>query len=67
MFTILIAAERAQSQMTSFLNLVLSLGRMFIILIVLLLGNIIEYEIFGEGSHISTNQKRENSVFSQSK
>ena len=24
----------------------------------------IEYEIFGEGSHISTNQKRENSAFS---
>ena len=25
---------------------------------------IIEYEIFGEGSHISTNQKRESTVFS---
>ena len=24
----------------------------------------IEYGIFGEGSHISTNQKRENTVFS---
>ena len=24
----------------------------------------IEYEIFGEGSHILTNQKRENSAFS---
>ena len=24
----------------------------------------IEYEIFGEGSHIATNQKRENSAFS---
>ena len=24
----------------------------------------IEYEIFGEGSQISTNQKRENSAFS---
>ena len=28
------------------------------------LSDIIEYEIFGEGSHISTNQKRENSAFS---
>ena len=27
-------------------------------------GNLIEYEIFGEGSQISTNQKRENSAFS---
>ena len=26
--------------------------------------NTIEYEIFGEGSHISTNQKRENRAFS---
>ena len=25
---------------------------------------IIEYEIFGEGSHISTNQRRESTVFS---
>ena len=24
----------------------------------------VEYEIFGEGSHISTNQRRENSAFS---
>ena len=25
---------------------------------------LIEYEIFGEGSHISTNQRRESTVFS---
>ena len=28
------------------------------------IGKVIEYEIFGEGSHISTNQKREKGAFS---